>query len=311
MKRCLVLGGAGFLGSHVCESLAKGGYAVRVFEKERVTRKELPPAFSGFEWVEGDFTNENDLKRVVEGVDFIVHAICTTKPSGSNDNPVYDVSSNLISTLHLLDAARDAGVGKIIFFSSGGTVYGVPREIPIPEDHPNNPLNSYGIHKLTIEKYLALYKHLYGLDYSIMRISNPYGERQVPVASQGAVTVFLYKALKGEGIEIWGDGSVVRDYLHVSDVARAAVMLLEYQGAERIFNIGSGHGLNLIQLIEAIEGVVGHKVTVNYKPGRPLDVPANVLDITRARKELGWAPEMEFEKGLRLTADYLTRHFTD
>lgn len=303
--KCLILGGGGFIGSHVCETLLKAGYSVRVFEKERVNKDNLKNILSDIEWVEGDFTNKSQVREVVRGVDFIVHAICTTLPQTSNQNPAYDISTNLISTLHLLDAAKEAGVKKIIFFSSGGTVYGIPRKIPIPEDHPTDPIVSYGIQKLAIEKYLRLYQHLYGVDYSIMRISNPYGRRQRPEASQGVVTVFLHKALKGEEIEIWGDGSVTRDYLYISDVAEAVLKLLEYRGENRIFNAGSGKGLSLLDLIRMIEKTIGRPVDVSFTPARPFDVPVNILDISRVKKELSWHPEIDLEEGLRLTMAYL------
>ncbi len=306
--KCLVLGGGGFLGSHASEALLGAGHGVRVFEKELVNRESVAHLLPKVEWTDGDFTNETHVKEAVAGVDCVIHSLCTTLPKTSNDNPVYDISSNLISTLHLLEASRDAGVKKIIFFSSGGTVYGIPRYTPIPEEHPNDPVCAYGIQKLAIEKYLMLFRHLYGLDYGIMRISNPFGERQRPHASQGAAVVFLNKVLKGETIEIWGDGSVTRDYLYVKDVAGAVLKLLDYNGDQRIFNIGSGKGMSLLQLIEAIEKVAGRKAKVRFTPSRSFDVPVNVLDIKRAGKELGWRPEAGFEEGLRLTMDYLSAH---
>jgi UDP-glucose 4-epimerase len=300
-----VLGGGGFLGSHACDALLAAGHPVRVFEKLYVSKQNIQHALGDVEWVEGDFTNESRLKEIVQGMDCIVHAIGTTLPKDSNENPVYDISSNVISTLHLLDAAREAGVKKIIFFSSGGTVYGVPRKIPITEDHPTDPISSYGIQKLAIEKYLRLYHHLYGLDYGIMRISNPYGERQRPVASQGAVAVFLHKAVNKEPIEIWGDGSVTRDYLHVSDVASVIPLLLRYEGQQRLFNIGSGRGRSLLELIGSIEKVIGNSLEVRFAPARPFDVPVNILDNSLARRELSWTPKIELEEGIRRTLKYL------
>ncbi len=303
--KALVLGGGGFLGSHVVDALLGEGYAVRIFEKESVKCDNIEHVLDKVELVEGDFTNETHLKEAVKGVDYIVHCISTTFPKGSNDNPAYDISSNLVSTLHLLDAAVAEKVKKVIFFSSGGTVYGIPEKSPIPEEHPTDPLVSYGIQKLAIEKYLKLYQHLYGLDYGIMRISNPYGERQRPLATQGAVTVFLYKALKNESIEIWGDGTVTRDYLYVTDVSRAVTKLLKYTGDTRLFNIGSGKGLSLLDIVSSIEAVIGTRLDVRYTPARPFDVPVNVLDTTRASTVLGWTPSVELSEGLALTVDYL------
>ncbi|MGC2064128.1 MAG: NAD-dependent epimerase/dehydratase family protein [Thermodesulfovibrionales bacterium] len=307
MMRCLVLGGGGFLGSHACDALLGHGYHVRIFEKQYVSKENVQHLTGDVEWVEGDFTNEAHLREVVQGADCIVHAIGTTLPKDSNENPVYDISSNLISTLHLLEAAKEAGVRKIIFFSSGGTVYGIPGKIPIAEDHPTDPISSYGIQKLAIEKYLFLYHYLHGLDYAVMRISNPYGERQRPIASQGAVAVFLYHVLRNEPIEIWGDGSVTRDYLHISDVARAIPLLLKYEGKEKIFNISSGQGLSLLDLIRTFEKVIGRAIEVRFTSARPFDVPVNVLDNTRARQELAWTPQIDFEQGIKRTIEFLAK----
>lgn len=303
--KCLVLGGGGFLGSHACDALLAHGCRVRVFEKLYVGKENIQHAISDIEWIEGDFTNEAHLREIVQGMDYVIHAIGTTIPKNSNENPVYDISSNVISTLHLLEAAKEAGVKKIIFFSSGGTVYGIPQKIPIAEDHPTDPITSYGIQKLTIEKYLKLYYHLHGLDYAIMRISNPYGERQRPIASQGAVAVFLYKALKKEPLEIWGDGSVTRDYLHVSDVAGVVPLLMRYEGKHKLFNIGSGRGLSLLELIKTIEKIIGRPVDVRFTSARPFDVPVNILDSSLALRELSWTPKIGLEEGIRRTIKYL------
>lgn len=305
--KILVLGGGGFIGSHIAEAFIKAGHAVRIFEKESVAKDSVRHILPYVEWVEGDFINETHVKEAVKGVDIIVHSLCTTLPKSSNENPVYDISSNLISTLHLLDAAKKDGVKKVIFLSSGGTIYGMPTVTPIPETHPTEPLCSYGIQKLSIEKYLKLYNHLHGLDYAILRISNPYGERQRPASSQGAVTVFLYKAIKNETIEIWGDGSVTRDYIYVSDVSGAVMAAAGHGGAEKIFNIGSGEGTSLLDLIRHMENVTGRHISVRFAPARAFDVPVNVLDISRAKRELGWSPQVRLEDGLRRTMDYLSK----
>lgn len=303
--KCLVLGGGGFIGSNICIGLLDAGHEVAVFEKEGRSKENLRNFESRIRWMEGDFLNPEDLQSAVGGMDVVFHLISSTLPKGSNESPVYDITSNVVPTINLLDAARNAGVRKVIFFSSGGTVYGIPETIPIPENHPTTPICAYGIHKLMIEKYLSLYHRLYGLDYSILRVSNPYGERQRPTGSQGAVTVFVYKALKGEHIEIWGDGSVVRDYLHISDVVRAAVKAMNVSTDNRIFNIGSGRGLSLNEVIGTIGQTLGLKPNVRYTGPRNFDVPVNVLDITAAREILGWSPETDLKSGIMLTAGYL------
>lgn len=305
--KCLVLGGGGFVGSHACEALLQQGHQVRIFEKQYVSKANVQHLASDVEWIEGDFTNQAQLDEIVQGMDCIVHAVCTTLPKDSNDNPRYDIASNVIPTLHLLQAAKAAGVRKIIFFSSGGTVYGIPQTIPIAEDHPTNPICSYGIQKLTIEKYLQLYHQLHGLDYAIMRISNVYGERQRPLASQGAVTVFLHKALHREPIEIWGDGSVTRDYIHISDVVRVIPLLVRHEGEPRLFNIGSGRGRSLLDLIQTFERVLGSPIDVRFSLARPFDVPVNILDNGLAKRILTWSPEIDLEEGAKRTLQYLSR----
>ena len=303
--KCLVLGGGGFLGSHLCDALLTEGHAVRIFDRPNLERYRAFSADEDIEWVEGDFANQEEIARVVPGCDIIYHLVSTTLPKSSNDNPVYDVETNVVSTLHLLDVSRKSGVTKIIFVSSGGTVYGVPNDVPIREDHSTNPICSYGISKLTIEKYLYLYYTLYGLDYCVLRLANPYGDRQRTLSAQGAVAVFLHKALKNESIEIWGDGSVVRDYIYVSDAARAMVKAFSYSGEQKILNIGSGQGQSLNDVLEAIGTILGRQVSRVYMEGRALDVPANVLDISLAKETLKWRPCLSFQQGLERTIHWM------
>ena len=234
--KCLILGGGGFLGSHLCDALLLKGYAVRIFDRPNLKRYRVFSADEDIEWVEGDFANQEDIAQAVPGCDIVYHLVSTTLPKSSNDNPVYDIETNVVSSLHLLKLARKKNVRKIIFISSGGTVYGIPNETPIKETHPTEPVCSYGISKLSIEKYLQLYHSLYGLDYCILRLANPYGERQRPTGAQGAIGVFIHKALNNEPIEIWGDGSVVRDYIYVSDVVEAFVRVIDVDAPFSLFN---------------------------------------------------------------------------
>jgi UDP-glucose 4-epimerase len=227
--------------------------------------------------------------------------VSTTLPKTSNDNPVYDVESNVVGTLRLLELCRSQGVRKVVFVSSGGTVYGVPRSVPIDESHPTDPTCSYGIHKLVIEKYLQLSHRIHGLDYSVVRPPNLYGPRQRLDIAQGAVAVFLDRALRGQPIQVWGDGSVVRDYLYVGDAAEALLKAAAFEGEPRLFNIGSGVGTSLTQLIKEIETLLGCPVAVEYTAARALDVPANVLDASLARRHLGWAARTSLAEGLRRT----------
>ena len=302
----VILGGRGFLGSHLALALLGRGHEVRIFDRPG-SKAALPVPEQ--EFVGGDLANREDLIGALAGCDTVFHLVCTTLPASSNENPLYDVETNLVSTIRLLDVARASGTKKIVFASSGGTVYGVPRDLPVKEEHPTDPLCSYAISKLAIEKFLHLYSHLHGIDYTVLRIANPYGEGQSPFGKQGAIAVFTYKALRGEPIQIWGDGEVVRDYLYVGDVADAMLKAAAYSGSHRVFNIGAGRGHSLNEILTRIEALLGRRVERAYLPGRRLDTPVSVLDISRAQADLRWTPETPLDAGLARTADWLTKTF--
>lgn len=303
--KCLVLGGGGFLGSHLCEALLTRGHDVRILDRPNLARFKSFQHHATVEWIDGDFVNLKDVDSAVSGCDIVFHLVSTTLPRSSNENPVYDVETNIIGTLHLLESVRKHKVRKVIFVSSGGTVYGIPREIPIKESHPTEPICSYGISKLAIEKYMSLFHLLHGIEYCVLRLSNPFGERQRVSAAQGAVTVFLHKALRNQEIVIWGDGSVTRDYFYVSDVVSALIQAMSYEGDNRLFNIGSGVGRSLNEILDAIDLLIGAPVKRVYKPPRAFDVPVNVLDISKAESLLKWKPQIQFSEGLSRTAQWL------
>jgi UDP-glucose 4-epimerase len=305
--KCLILGGGGFLGSHLSEALLAQGYAVRIFDRPNLHRFKSFQRDEAVEWFEGDFINREHIAQAVSGCDVIYHLVSTTLPRSSNENPVYDVETNIVGTLHLLEVAQKNNIKKVIFVSSGGTVYGIPQEVPIKESHPTEPICSYGIGKLAIEKYLNLFHLLHGMDYCVLRLANPFGERQRIASEQGAVTVFLDKALRKEEIEIWGDGSVVRDYFYVNDAVSAMTKALVYEGPGGVFNIGSGSGQSLNQILDAIEALLGTSIRRAYLPARGFDVPVSVLDISKATSLLGWQPKTTFSDGLSRTAQWLKK----
>jgi len=308
-QTCLVLGGRGFIGSHLIAALLSHGYRVRCFDRPHVVAlgRDLLDA-PGFELIEGDLANEAEIAEAIEGCDVCYHLVSTTLPKSSNADPVYDIESNVVATVKLLNHAVKSGVRKVVFASSGGTVYGNPVSIPIQESHPTNPVCSYGISKLAIEKYLGLFKQLHGLDYTVLRIANPFGERQRTHSSQGAVAVFLNKVLLGEAIEIWGDGSIVRDYIDISDVVDALLLAMEQTSDQHVFNIGSGRGHSINELIRAIEKATGRTADCRYLPSRAFDTPSNVLCNTLANQCLGWSPKVGFEEGLERFAVWLLNH---
>jgi len=303
--KCAVFGGGGFIGSTICDRLLQRGHSIRIFERPKVHPYREFRVDERVEWMEGDMLSEGDLKRCLANVDAVFHLVSTTLPKNSNEDPIYDVESNLIGSLRLFEAMVTQKVGKIIFISSGGTVYGPPKYLPVDESHPTNPTVSYGITKLSIEKYLQLYRDLHGIRPVILRVSNPYGSKQRVESAQGAVTAFIHKALRSEPIEIWGDGSVTRDYLHVSDVAEAFVKALDYEGDEMVFNISSGKGTSLNDLVTIIELSIGRKLEKLYLPGRIFDIPVNILGNDLAVGELGWRAQLNLEEGIRIVINEL------
>ncbi|NVO01009.1 MAG: NAD-dependent epimerase/dehydratase family protein [Geobacteraceae bacterium] len=297
-----MLGGNGFIGSHLVDKLLAEGHAVRVFDKYP-ERYRAPLKQVDYRY--GDFGNRGLLAEALQGIDLVFHLINTSLPKTSNDDPAYDVQSNVIETLFMLEKCVELGVKKVVFISSGGTVYGRPTALPVSENAPTEPECSYGITKLMIEKYLALYHQLHGLDYVVVRPSNPYGSRQNPNGIQGAIPVFLGKVASGEPIEIWGDGTVVRDYLFIDDLVDGMYRAAFDKPKDRIFNLGSGAGLSLNQIVATIRSVTGVNVNVDYKPGRTFDVPAIFLDTTRAGEQLGWQPGCSLHDGVHSTWEFI------
>jgi len=284
------------------------GYSVKVFDKTKVSTNNIQKHLNSIELVRGDFANKEDLKLAIRDTDYIFHLIGTTVPQSATQNPIYDLESNVISTINMLEIAKRAGIKKIIFASSGGTIYGIPRENPISEEHASHPICAYGISKLVIEKYLHLYYHLYGLPYVSLRIANAYGERQDPYGSQGAIAVFLGNIVKGQPVHVWGDGTVVRDYVYIHDIVNACLKAMETREKKhRIYNIGGGSGLSLNQLIEILKKITGNEFPVEYSTGRKIDVPVNILDISLARGILKWIPKVPIKEGVRKTLEYVSR----
>jgi len=299
--KVLVLGGNGFIGSHVVDQLLAGGHKVRVFdrspERYRAPLKQV-------EYRLGRFDDTFQVAEALQGVDAVCHLISTTVPGTSNLDPVADVQNNLVNTLHLLEQMRKKSLHRILYLSSGGTVYGNPESSPICEDQPLKPISSYGVVKVAIENYLYMYQQLYGLQPVILRPSNPYGPRQGHAGVQGLIGTLLARALSGETLEIWGDGSIVRDYMHVGDLARLCASALESNSCG-VFNAGSGEGYSINQIISMIRDLTGGKLDVRYEAARAFDVKEVVLDISSAMQQFGWKPEVELSTGIREHMEWL------
>jgi UDP-glucose 4-epimerase len=204
MTTCLVLGGSGFIGSHIVELLVAEGFQVRVFSPSATSSRRLVSVAGCAELRQGDFLDVESLADAVRGCDYVCHLVGTSVPASSDRDVILDVETNVVPTLRLLEICVRERVRQIIFCSSGGTIYGRSDGKPIPETHPTEPLSSYGITKLAIEKYLELFRALYGLDYAILRVANAYGPRLPLEGQQGVVGVFLDSLRKAVPLVVWG-----------------------------------------------------------------------------------------------------------
>jgi UDP-glucose 4-epimerase len=319
---CAVLGGSGFIGSNLVTALAAAGYSVRSFDRAppspALAAACAAVAPGGVEFIVGEATIEfivgevtttatSALRRAISGADVCFHLMSSTIPQTSNEDPVGDIADNVIGSLAVLELCRKESVKKVIYLSSGGAVYGRALYTPIDEAHRTDPLCSYGVSRLAVEKYLRIYHALHDLDYCILRAANPYGPGQNPLSAQGAVGVFLGRIHGGKEIDLWGDGSVVRDFLYIGDLVRALIAAIDHRGAVRLFNIGSGEGCSLNALLEILALTTGARPKIRRRAGRPFDAPVNVLDIRAARSGLNWRPIVDLPTGLRLTWEWLQR----
>jgi UDP-glucose 4-epimerase len=304
-ERILVMGGLGFIGSHLSRLLLEKGYQVRIFDKLYGSYNLIADIQDRVEIEEGDAERPEDILRSLSDINVAVDLIHTTVPGVSMLDPSYDVQTNVVSHTNWLPLLHHTRLKKIIYISSGGTVYGIPQNNPITEDHPTDPISSYGITKLAIEKYTAMYSKMHGIDYIICRPANVYGEGQHLHIGQGVIGVFLDQCLKKQPIEIWGDGTVSRDYIYVADMVQAIVQLIAHQGVSKVFNISSGIGYSLNDITTIIRNDLQIPVKVNYVKSRKFDVPVNILDSSRLMRETGWKPQTVLAIGIRRVYDYL------
>lgn len=304
-ENCIIFGGNGFIGSHLAEHLVERGYAVTVFDRFLSGMGNLAGMTDKIEVISGDFLNKDDVSNALEGMDILFHYISTTNPATSVQDPIYDIESNIIGSVHLLQAAVKADVRRVIFPSSGGTIYGKTTGEPIRESSLLNPVNPYSISKLAIERYLHYFQQSSGLEYLILRYSNPYGERQSPYAKQGVIPIFLNKIKNNEQPVIYGDGSSTRDYIYIKDAIDATIAVLESETRERVFNIGSGQETSLNRLIDIMSEVTGKECTPEYKNDNGIYLSKFVLDISRITRETGWVPTTSLYDGLSKTWEWI------
>jgi len=309
-RRVLVSGGAGFIGSHVVEAFLAAGDTVTALDNLSSGRRENLPR--GVRLVEADVRAPEARRLLAEGgFTVLCHHAAQMDVRRSVTDPVYDAEVNVLGLLNLLEGAREGGVRRVVFASSGGTVYGEGARLPIPETAPKLPASPYGTAKLTSEYYLATFAQLYGIEAASLRYSNVYGPRQNPHGEAGVVAIFGKRLLAGESVTVFGDGEQTRDMVFVKDVAAAnvaaaAASLPPLRDLDaRAYNIGTGVETSVNRLVALMETAAGRRGDVQRAPARAGELLRNALDPAKAGRELGWTPGTSLADGLAATIRWI------
>ena len=303
-KRVLILGGCGFIGSHVVDRFCLEGHPVRVLSRRpEIFRSPI----EGVDYRFGEFGNQKFLEASLVDIDTVIHLISSTTPKDSNEDMAFDIENNLIQTVRALHTFTRSNVKKVVFISSGGAIYGNPEKCPVEEESIVSPLCSYGVVKYSIEKYLELFRSLFGLQSVVLRVANPFGPRQNPIGIQGIVSNALNNILKAKPVVIWGDGSAVRDFFFVEDLADAIYKAAVNNTLSNIINIGSGVGTSIREILRLIRETIDLNFEVRYERSRDFDVKQIFLDVSRAKSEIGWVPQTSIIDGLQSTWEFFTR----
>ena len=300
--RILVTGGAGFIGSHIVDTYINAGHDVMVVDDLSTGKRENLNPKARF--VQADIQDPAVRQLIVqEKIEVLNHHAAQMDVRRSVADPLFDARINILGMLNLLEGAREAGVKKMIFASSGGTVYGEQETFPATEEHTTRPICPYGVSKRTGEHYLYFYHVEYRMPYSALRYANIYGPRQDPHGEAGVVAIFTLRLLAGEQPIINGDGKQTRDYVFVGDVARAnlAALQTDYTGP---INIGTGSETDVNQLFDYLRQLTGSAAPETHGPAKSGEQRRSVLAWDRAQQLLGWQPEMKIEEGLRRTVEY-------
>jgi UDP-glucose 4-epimerase len=302
---CLVVGGNGFIGSHLVDELVGRGHRVTAFD--RFGRRSAQFTSEGVRAVAGDFLNTADVRAAVAGQEVVVHMLSTTDPATAEDDPTVDVRTNLLSSIELFRACSEAGVRRVVFASTGGAIYGDQDVRTFSEQSPTLPVSPYAIGKLAIENYLRYFRRKFGLDSISVRISNPYGPRQNPDKRQGVIPIFLRRLADGLPVTVYGDGSMVRDYVYVADVAAMVADVATGDPRHDLYNLGSARGTSLGEIIHEIAAVTGRELDCRYEPAPSTYVDHVTLATERFEAEFASRPTTSLAEGIRLTWEDIIR----
>lgn len=304
--KILVTGGAGFIGSHVVDAFIDAGHDVAVVDNLVTGRLSNLNPRARFYQVD---IRSPELKQVFEKErpEIVDHHAAQMDVRKSVADPLFDADVNVSGSVNLLEISRHYGVRKVVYISTGGAVYGEPEYLPCDEAHPINPLCQYGISKHVVEHYLYVYRHLYGMDYGVLRYPNVYGPRQNPHGEAGVIAIFSGRMINSEPVTIYGDGEQERDYVHVADCARANVLLAESDRVG-IYNLGSGQGTTVNLLFSELANIIEYSQPAHYAPAKAGETYKIYLDSRRAQAELKWSPTVSLADGLRQTVAYAREH---
>lgn len=298
MKKVLVLGGTGFLGRNLVDNLLRRNYQVTVVSRHLSTLRR-----ENLVHLRADITTDLSFLSKLKGFyECIFHAVTATVPFTAEKKPIYDVEKNLVGFIQLLESLQSLNFGSLVYISSGGTVYGNPDDMPVTEDAPCNPINSYGIVKVAAEGYLRLFAKRFGFKHCILRVSNPFGPDQInsDKRSQGIVGILIHNIITGKSMDLYNYGNTQRDFIYIEDVSHALILAME-KLAIGTFNIGSGYAVSISEVVDKLFRVSGLKVPVNLLPKREFDVDRIVLDSSKFSVATGWAPNVDLDSGLRKT----------
>ncbi len=307
----LVTGGAGFIGSNLAERLLREGHRVRILDNFSTGKREnlaFAAGDSKLEVVEGDITDLTTTVGAVRDVEVVFHQAAMRSVPRSVDDPLGANANNVTGTLHVLIAAREAGVRRVVYASSS-SIYGDRPELPKREDQPPAPISPYAVSKLAGELYCTVWSRLYGVETVGLRYFNVFGPRQDPTSQYAAVIPrFILRALRGEPLEVHGDGLQSRDFTDVDNVVEANLLAARAPGvAGEMFNVGCGSRVTLLEIIRLLEEILGCPLERVHTLRRAGDVPHTQADIGKAKRFLGYAPLVEFEDGLRRTVEFFRR----
>lgn len=308
--RILVTGGAGFIGSHVVDALIGLGHEVAVVDDLSTGRREYLNPDARFYHL--DIRDAQRLEEVfaAEHPEIVNHQAARANVRESMGKPILYAEVNVIGSLNLLELSRKYGVERFIYASTGGAVYGEPEYLPADESHPINPLDPYGASKHFVEHYLHLYGLNYGLRYTTLRYANVYGPRQDPYGEAGVVAIFTGQMLKGEEPVINGSGEQERDLVYVGDIVEANIKAME-TGDNQVYNLGWGVGTSINEIFARLKETTGYEKEAVHGPPKLGEVFKIYLDASKAQRELGWAPRVRLDEGLRRTVEYFRNAHRD